>query len=472
GRPDRFGRRPAGALPVQLPVHLGGGEAVGRQRQAPVPGPAQRQHRADDLPVAGAQRGTAVQQERHVGPEVGGDLGELVARPPEPPQGLAGHQRGGRVGAATGEARRERDLLAQVQAYPCGHAGPLGERGGRADHQVGPVHGQPAGALALRGQAQGVAGAGGHLVVERDGVVDRLHVVVAVGSPRAHPEVEVDLGGDAYPHGGRHGRVRTLEPLLAQRLAHRRLPCAATAANCSTVSDSPRVPGSIPAARRIAAARSAPPAQAASAARSVLRRWANAAATTSNTSSRVTSVRGGSRRVNATSPDSTWGTGQNTAAGTRPAGRALAYQASFTDGTPYNRLPGAAVSRSATSRWTITSPRLSVGRTASRCSSTGTATLYGRFATRAVGCGSGRLSSRSASPVWTDRAAARAGTRAATVAGSAPASTGSISTAWTCATAGSSARVSEPSPGPTSSTTSSGARSAAATIRRTVLGSC
>src|SRR5690606_32882736 len=347
-----------------------------------------------------------------------------------------------------------------------------GERGGRADHQVGPVHGQPAGTLALHGQAQGVAGAGRHLVVERDGVVDRLHVVVAVGSPRAHPEVEVDLGGDAYPHGGRHGRVRTLEPLLAQRLAHRRLPCAATAANCSTVSDSPRVPGSIPAARRIAAARSAPPAQAASAARSVLRRWANAASTTSNTSSRVTSVRGGSRRVDATSPDSTWGTGQNTAAGTRPAGRALAYQASFTDGTPYNRLPGAAVSRSATSRWTIISPPLRGGRTASRCSSAGTATLYGRFATRAVGCGSGRLSRRSASPVWTDRAAARAGTRAATVAGSAPASTGSISTAWTCATAGSSARVSEPSPGPTSSTTSSGARSAAATILRTVLGSC
>src|SRR5690606_21844452 len=266
--------------------------------------------------------------------------------------------------------------------------------------QVRLVHGQPARALALHGQAQRVAGARGHLVVERDGVVDRLHLVVPVGPPRAHPEVQVDLGGDADPHGGRHGRVRTLVPLLAQRLAHRRrLPSAATAANCSTVSDSPRVLGSTPAARRISAARSAPPAQVASAARRVLRRWANAASTTSNTSSRVTSVRGGSRRVNATSPDSTWGTGQNTAGGTRPAGWAVACQASFTDGTPYIRLPGAAVSRSATSRWTITSPRRSVGRTASRCSSTGTATLYGRFATRAVGCGSGRRSRRSASQV-------------------------------------------------------------------------
>ena len=48
---------------------------------------------------------------------------------------------------------------------------------------------------------------------------------------------------------------------------------------------------------------------------------------------------------------------------------------SFTDGTPYTRLPGGAVIRSATSACTMTSPRASDGTVASRCSTTGTATL-------------------------------------------------------------------------------------------------
>ena len=64
-----------------------------------------------------------------------------------------------------------------------------------------------------------------------------------------------------------------------------------------------------------------PPAQPASAARSVLRRWANAASTTANTSARVALVTGGSRRCSATSPESTLGTGQNTLRPTEPARR-------------------------------------------------------------------------------------------------------------------------------------------------------
>ena len=52
----------------------------------------------------------------------------------------------------------------------------------------------------------------------------------------------------------------------------------------STSSGSPRSPGSIPAARSAASARAGEPAQPASAARSVLRRWANAASTTAKTS--------------------------------------------------------------------------------------------------------------------------------------------------------------------------------------------
>ena len=84
---------------------------------------------------------------------------------------------------------------------------------------------------------------------------------------------------------------------------------------------------------------------------------------------------GGSCLVNATSRESTLGTGQNTLRGTVPADRAVAYQASLTDGAPYTRDPGGAHIRSATSAWTMTSPRASAGTTASRCSTTGTATL-------------------------------------------------------------------------------------------------
>ena len=71
-----------------------------------------------------------------------------------------------------------------------------------------------------------------------------------------------------------------------------------------------------------------------SAARSVLRRWANAASTTANTCSRVAVVAGGSRRVQATSPESTLGTGQKTLRETLPTRRTSAYQAALTDGTP------------------------------------------------------------------------------------------------------------------------------------------
>src|ERR1700722_2879820 len=106
---------------------------------------------------------------------------------------------------------------------------------------------------------------------------------------------------------------------------------------------------------------------------------------TANTSSRLAVVAGGACLVNATSRESTFGTGQNTLRGTVPADRAAANQASLTDGVPYTRDPGPAHIRSATSACTITRPRASEGSTASRCSSTGTATLYGRFATSTVG---------------------------------------------------------------------------------------
>ena len=96
----------------------------------------------------------------------------------------------------------------------------------------------------------------------------------------------------------------------------------------------------MPAARSACSASAGEPAQPASAARSVLRRWANAASTTANTSARVAVVSGGSRRTMRTSPESTLGTGQNTVRGTAPARAAAQYQATFTLGTPYTLRAG------------------------------------------------------------------------------------------------------------------------------------
>ena len=79
------------------------------------------------------------------------------------------------------------------------------------------------------------------------------------------------------------------------------------------------------------------------------------------TSSRDAEVCGAGRRRKATSPESTFGTGQKTDRGTRPCWVTSAYQAALTLGTPYVRLPGGAASRSATSHCTITSPWSSDG---------------------------------------------------------------------------------------------------------------
>src|SRR4051794_34682276 len=106
------------------------------------------------------------------------------------------------------------------------------------------------------------------------------------------------------------------------------------AANSSTESRSPRADGSTPAARSTTSAAAGDPAHPARAARNVLRRGAKAAARHENTAARAASAPGGPRRVKATRPDSTLGTGQKTCRGTDPARRTEAYQAAFTEGTP------------------------------------------------------------------------------------------------------------------------------------------
>ncbi len=141
-----------------------------------------------------------------------------------------------------------------------------------------------------------------------------------------------------------------------------------------------------------------------------MRRWAKAASTTANTSRRSAVVFSGSvRRTSETSPLSTLGAGQKTLRPMEPARLTSAYQLAFTDGTPYTFDPGGAASRSATSACTMTRVRSMLGNVSSMCSSTGTATLYGRFATRAVGGGPGSSVTRMASECTSENRSARAG---------------------------------------------------------------
>jgi hypothetical protein len=145
--------------------------------------------RAHPLAAAGAERGAAEDEERHVGADVAGDLGEIGPAHAGAPQLVAGDQGGGRVGAAPGQAGRDRDLLAQVQPGERLALGVAGQRPGGPQHEIVVVEGQLTGALTLHRQREPVAAPDGHLVVERDGVVDGHQLVVAVGADR--PDVEV-----------------------------------------------------------------------------------------------------------------------------------------------------------------------------------------------------------------------------------------------------------------------------------------
>src|SRR5690242_10529629 len=465
---DLFAR--AGPLPVQRRVHLGRGQVAVGEGEHPVVLGRRGQRLCQLLAPAAAYRGPAEQREGHVAAHPRGDLGQLRRAETGGPELVAGDQRRGRVAAAAGQPGRHRDPFGDrdVHAGSRRHLGP--QRGYRAQRQVVPVGGDAVRALAADRDPVAPGGLRGDLVEQRDGVEDRHQVVVAISTRRTHRELEVEFGGHPHGHTGHDGQiVRGAAGGVERR-------DAASRANSAISSDSPRAPGSRPAARSRRSASGAEPAQPDSAARSVLRRCRKAASTTANTSSRLAAVAGGSRRVNATSRESTFGTGQNTLRGTGPAGRAAANQASFADGVPYTRDPGGAHIRSATSAWTMTSPRRSDGSTASRCSSTGTATLYGRFATSTDGdpetAGRSPPSMRSASAATTASRSASPGARAAIVPGSSAASTGSISTPTTRpAPAASRASVSDPSPGPTSSTTSRGSSAARAAIRRTVPGS-
>ena len=131
----------------------------------------------------------------------------------------------------------------------------------------------------------------------------------------------------------------------------------------------------MPADVSIASAAAEPPYIEESAERSILRRCAKAKSMMANVRRRSASSPGVSRRVNATSLDSTLGTGQKIWRETTPSPLTSAYHAAFTLGTPYSFVEGTAARRSATSACTITTPLRRLGKISSIRRNTGTETL-------------------------------------------------------------------------------------------------
>src|SRR5439155_14740842 len=124
-------------------------------------------------------------------------------------------------GAAPGQATGDRDVLAQVQPDVRREPGVRGEQPGGLDRQVAVVDRQHPGALALDGQRQVVAADRGQVVVEGDGLVDGVQVVVPVGALGPDAQVQVDLR--RYPDPDRPGRHRYRPvpvPVPVDGLAH------------------------------------------------------------------------------------------------------------------------------------------------------------------------------------------------------------------------------------------------------------
>src|SRR5699024_6606985 len=201
-------------------------------------------------------------------------------------------------------------------------------------------------------------------LVEVHGLEHRGQAVVAALVDRPDAQRQVQLPGSAHhhpagplgnrlgkvPEGGERGaggsavagRCRAREPggHRGSRLgrgdgvataASRAAPAAAIARNCSTSRVSPRAPESTPASRGTCSGLAAGPAPPATAARTVLRRWAKAASTTEKTLSRSVGVPSGcSCRSRRTRAESTLGTGQKMCREILPAWESRPYQAALT----------------------------------------------------------------------------------------------------------------------------------------------
>ena len=239
------------------------------------------------------------------------------------PQPVEGDQRGGAVGAAAGQPAGHRDALLDLdrrrdgRAPWCSASSPAG-----ADDDVGLVE-RDAGARrrspsGYDGDAPLVGVGDPHVVVQADRLVDgveRVEPVVARSARRSARRLT--LAGartalDAHAASASAIRTKSGEPQLLAA-GHR-----VDAGGGERRARRPRP--SRP-------ARAAPGAAPCAGGRTPRRRPRTPAA-------RVTVVVGGSRRVHATSPESTLGAGQKTLRPIAPARRTSANQAALTDGMP------------------------------------------------------------------------------------------------------------------------------------------
>src|SRR6266508_2486673 len=382
-RPERFGvafcrgneewsRVGPRRRPVLIPPAVRIGRADAEVERAQDPPQPVHGGRIDHVTSPLHQHRAAGQHGRDVGPHPCGDVGERFHVQAAPPQ-LVQHSEGGRcVGAPATEPGGNRDplldlhlrstrVLALVGNGERGDQGEVESAGrDRASEIVDALHGHP----------QLVGGTGRDPVRQRDRHDEALDVVVAVLPSSKDAEEHVDLGVRPALDGGAPGPRRT----PSRRTA------SAILANSGSPSRSARVPGSTPLSERIRAAEGASRPRRRRALPIVFRRSAHPSSITRKSAAR-SAFTGAGRGVRRTVTDSTLGRGQKTSAGTRRTSSARARYASRTLAAPYASSPGWAVMRSPTSRCTITKYSVIRGPRSSMSSSSGTATLYGRFDT-------------------------------------------------------------------------------------------
>ena len=225
-RPPARGRRSAARSRSISRVDGGGREPVVGERDHPVV-LAARQRRGEPLAAAGADRRAAEQRERDVGAELRGQQVQIVAGEAGPPQRVAGDQRGRGVRGPAGHAAGHRDPLAQVQVDAVVDPDPLGDAGRR---RAAPGSCRPAARArpACPSTVSVISSAGSASTSSKsaDGVEHRGELVVAVGTRRAHPQLEVDLRGRADGHATRspHRAHPKGEPRDAARRGRRARP--------------------------------------------------------------------------------------------------------------------------------------------------------------------------------------------------------------------------------------------------------
>ena len=240
GLPSGGRRAAGGAQPVELAVDRPGWTGRRRRSHHPVPGARPGQHRADRLAAAGAQRGAAEHQERHVRAEARRRCSASSSRVSPVPQS-ASQATSAAAASALPPARPagERDLLAQVQPGVRGYAGrrAASARAARMTRLSSSSASSPAPSPSMV-SVERVAAAGGQLVVEADRVVDGGQLVEAVGAQRADAEVQVDLRGHPDPDRSVRGQARPVRTprhrSATERLGHVRAPyLGRAAASCA-----------------------------------------------------------------------------------------------------------------------------------------------------------------------------------------------------------------------------------------------